>query len=478
MKKWRLLAAVLGLVCLLWFQTAFSQDQESECPDCPPKRDKADKTITLEEVLVTAFHGGAVTITPTKTIVDMRKFEKSGSVDRVEDVLMQMAGIDVMRTSTGADPQQIVMMRGLDDSRFTVALDGRPLTTPTAGADTYVDWSSLTTGDVERIEIIRSGASARYENSQGGVINIITKKGKRGDTLKPKVTLESTYSSFDTYVERATCGGGIGNLGYFLNAGYKTSDGYLRNNSWEGEDYSGRIDYSLPTNGTLALSYKMSRLELEYPVVNDPALASYDSSYPTVRQDADTIRRFRLISYPGGKSYKKKKADHLDFSFDQPLGDTKLSLRLFQDTGEEDSYSYQRSGTRLVQTFSGNKDRQEKTVGGMLDYEMNLWDNNSLTVGYSQRRMEVASKPDIWRIQAGYFEDLLAITPKLSLNLGLRYLNVRNYTYEYKDYGGSVSYRHLLHEDLWLPKATLSYRFNPETEAYVSANKDYHMPGC
>ena len=480
MKFLKLLVIGLSVICMFWCQAAFAETEDEECPDCPPKE---RERVKLDDVFVHAFHGGAVTITPTKTIIDIDKFGKSGSVERVEDILMHLTGIDVMRTSTGADPQQVIMMRGFDDSRFTVALDGRPITAPTAGSDTFVDWSSLTTGDIEKIEIIRGGSSALYGNSQGGIINIIMKKGKKKDTLVPKVTLLSGYSRFETYLERISVDGGIGGLGYFGNFGYKESDGYLRNNDWRGKDYSARLTYLFPFQGNVTLSYKASDLELGYPVVNDPGRSDYDPDYPTIHEDADMLRKFRTISYPGGDSYKEKEADHLDFIFEQPIGDGTLKVQLFQTTGDEDSYSYElgedeQGNEILVQIYSGGDSTKEKHYGGIIQYRLNLWEHNILTVGYDQRRMEVESQDDWFRIHAGYFDDIWAITPKLSLNLGLRFVRIREYSYPYADPGTITMYRHTIKTDLWMPKSTLSYRFSPETEVYVSVNRDYHVPGC
>lgn len=472
--RWKFLVLLFGVV-FLWTQMGFAQDPE--CPDCPPGREDA---VQLPDVLIKAFHGDAVTITPTRIVVDVNKFEKAGSVERIEDILTHLTGIDVMRSSCSADPQTVVLMRGFDDSRFTVALNGRPITAPTAGADTFVDWSSLTTGDIEKIEIIRGAASPLYENSQGGIINIITKKGERVKTLRPTVTLQSGYSSFDTYTGRLTAGGGVGDLGYFLNFGYKESDGYLRNNYWRGMDYSARLDYRFPAEGTIVLSYKSSDLDMGFPVVNDPALASYDPSYPIVLQDADTLRKFRAISYPGGKAYREKHSSHLDLVYEQPFEQTALKMQVYQTTGGEDNYSYEYDTAKkaLVQKFSGGDDRHETQYGGILQYRLDMWENNSLTVGYDYREMEVKTKHDLWRIQAGYFQDIWSVTPKLTFDFGLRYAHARELTYEYADPGTTTRYRHKIKTELWLPKSTLSYRFTPSTEAFVSVNRDYHVPAC
>lgn len=460
-------------ICLCWSQIVLAQIEDEKCPGCPPREE-----IKLEEVVVTAFHGGEVIITPTKTIIDVEKFEKSGSVERVEDILKHLTGIDVFSSSTVADPQQFIMMRGFEDSRFTIAIDGRPITAPTAGAETFVDWSSLTTGDIEKIEIIRGASSALYENSQGGIINIITKKGKKRVTLIPKISLSGDYSRFGTHSERIAVEGGIGNLGYFTNFGYNESDGHLRNNYWRGKDASARLNYLFPFKGNVTLSYKFSEKDMGYPVVNDPSRADYDPSYPTVREDADTLRKYRTIAYPGGKSRKERESRHLDFIFEQPIGKSSLKFQLYQTKGSEDNWWYALSAGKLIQNFSGGDARKETQYGGILQYHFDLWENNSLTVGYDHRRMEVAAKEDIWRIQAGYFEDRWLFTPKLSLTLGLRYVHSRELTYEYADPGTATTYRHKIKTDLWLPKSTLSYRITPETEVFVSVNRDYHLPGC
>ena len=483
---------LLLTICLFWLSAVQAQPDdpnETDCPDC----EKAEP-VKLGDVFVTAFHGGAVTITPTKTVIDVEAFNKSGSVDRVEDILMHLTGIDVLRGSSGADPQQVVMMRGFDDSRFTIAIDGRTITAPTAGADTYVDWSSLTTGDIEKIEVIRGAASAMYENSQGGVINIITKKGTKRDTLVPKLTVTSDYSSYNTLTSRITADGGVGDLTYFLNYGYKESDGYLRNNDYSGDDYSVRLAYTFPSDGVLTLAVKGSNLDMGYAVANDPdgIYADYDSSYPIVPEDADTIRRYRDMSFAGGDNYKEKESIHKDISFEQPFDQSKLMVQFYETTGEEDSYYYTlvkntaydpsvdppEAAYKLTQKFSGDDSRKEKHIGGRISYQMDFWDNNSLVVGYDQRRMDVASTEDIWQMQAGYFEDTWQITPKISTVLGMRYAHILENTYAYADPGTTEKYRHRITTELWLPKSTVTYQFTPDTSAFFSVNKDYHVPGC
>jgi len=467
---------MLSLICPFTYGQ-FDDDECKKRGDCPKKEDEFE----LDEVIVTAFHGGAVNITPTKTIIDIEAFDKSGAVERVEDILTHLTGIDVLRGTSGADPQQLVMMRGFDDSRFTIAIDGRTITGPTAGADTYVDWSSLTSADIDKIEVIRGAASAQYENSQGGIINIITRKGSTRETLKPKITFTNDYSRYNTFTSRVAVDGGFKDLTYFFNYGYKTSDGFLLNNDYEGYDYSARVSYLFPFEGYLTLGVKYSQLKAGYAVVNDPNSTytnAYNPNYPIVPQDADTIRRYRAVSFPGGDNYKDKDAQHLDLSFDQPFNRSKLKVQIYESSGGEDSYYYTVSAGRLQQLYSGGDARAEKQIGGRLQWQMDYWENNSLLLGYDQRRMEVKSTPDVWCMNALYAEDTLAITNRLTAFLGLRYAHVREFTYAYSDVRGTPAYRHKLYTRVLLPKSTLTYKFTDDTQVYVSVNRDYHVPGC
>ena len=498
MKVFVLCCWVLGL-CLV--QAAAAKEKE-DSPDCPN-----DEPIDLGDIYVTAFHGGAVTITPTKTVIDIEKFNKSGSVDRVEDILMHLTGIDVLRGTSGADPQTMVMMRGFDDSRFTIAIDGRTITGPTAGADTYVDWSSLTSGDIEKIEVIRGAASAQYENSQGGIINIITKKGKKKDTLKPDISLTTDYSRFNSFVGRVAVDGGVGDLGYFLNYGYKESDGYLLNNNYQGYDYSTRVNYTFPFEGLLTLGLKGSQLDHGFAVVNDPDCTLkvypndpagtllvkdlYDPDYPIVRQDSDTVRRYRYTSFPGGDNNKDKSARHMDLAFEQPVKDVRLKFQLYKSTGQEDAIYYRAvrgdgngdgvvepGELKLASYFSGGEGRKEAQKGGRFQMIIDQWEDHNLVLGYDQRRMEVENKPDVWRMNAVYTEDTWNFAQKWTSFLGIRYAHIREWTYEYKESASASSERHLLKTVEWLPKSTLTYRYTPDTELFVSVNRDYHVPGC
>lgn len=480
-----LVGCCLGM--LLLPNVALSQDSnndEADCPTCPPE---VDEPLDLGDVFVHAFHGGAIKFTPTSTIVDVEEYVKSGSVDRVEDILMHMAGIDVMRGSTIPDPQQVLMFRGFEDSRYTVAIDGRPVTGSSGKAMTPIDWSSMTLADIEKIEIIRGGASAKYENSEGGVINIITKKGRKGDSLKPRITLQGDYTIIPDFSDpealsgKVTINGGAGSLGYFLSYGHQHSDGYLRNNEWRSNNYSARFTYQFPFQGLLTMSYKGSEFNRENPVVNDPTRADYDSNYPVVTEDADTLKMVS-VSYPeepGLKNYKQKRADHYDVSYEQHIKSSLLKMHLYKTIGDEDNwYVSEDSSGNKVQQYRGGDGYVEKHVGGGIELNTHPWQNNSLDIGYSYKKTGAEEMPKVFEIHSGFFEDLWAFSPKWTLKTGLRMSQIDQRTYPYTLDPEVPKYRHHYRDTFWLPKVTMTYKVRPETSVFVSVNRDYHVPGC
>lgn len=482
--KFKLLK-LLGLgflaLCLFMPQSVWAQEDE-DCPDCPKKEDSIDdERVKLGDVFVHAFGGGAVTYTPTSTLVDVDKYVKAGKVEKVEDILMNIAGIDVLKSSGAPDAQAVVMMRGFDDSRFIVAMDGRPLTGSTGKQNTTIDWSALPLSDIEKIEIIRGGASAAYESAEGGVINIITKKGRKRDSPVPRLIYTQDYSANLDYTnaishsERVNVDGGVGGLTYYLNYGHRDDEAYLNNNYFSGEDYSARFNYLFPFQGILFFSYKGSSTETGNNVVNWPGVAGYDPDYPKVPEDADTIR-YRAISYDyPGRNYKERSVKHMDVAFEQPIKDTKLKIYYYNTQNYEKLYYFTSTGVPM--TYGGDE-ITERHVGGGIKWSLYPFKNNSLTLGYNFKRTEAKELHDIFRIHAGYFEDLWNISDKWMMKTGLRVSKARQQTYPFKLSDEAASSRHLYNDWFILPKFALTYNFNPETNVYVSVAKDYDTPGC
>jgi vitamin B12 transporter len=98
------------------------------------------------------------------------------------DALRSLPGVSVSRQG---NPQNltVVRLRGAESNHTLVLIDGVEVNS--GNSDGFFDFSNLTTEDIERIEVLRGPQSGLYGGSAvGGVINIITKRGKGPLTIR------------------------------------------------------------------------------------------------------------------------------------------------------------------------------------------------------------------------------------------------------------------------------------------------------
>ena len=201
----------------------------------------------------------------------------------VDGLLKSTAGIDITRMSPGGGAGSgAVTLRGFDESRFLILLDGRPLNGCGVYGGDYVDWASLSTEDIERIEVIRGAASAEYGNTLGGVVNIITRQGA-GDV---KTDLSLSCGSFNTLDTKISNQGSPGDLfNYDVSLGYWQTDGYLRNNYVNRTDLNTRFTFTFANDWKLGIGASYTTHERGFIVENIDGSTYYDNDYPESDED-------------------------------------------------------------------------------------------------------------------------------------------------------------------------------------------------
>lgn len=182
---------------------------------------------TLDEIVVTSgrIKESKRELTSKITIIDRDEIQNSSAKDMAE--LLSEKGIGHIQKYPGTSTS--VGIRGFRtdvhgndlESHVLILVDGRRAGTGNA--------AKILTKNISRIEIIRGPASVQYGSAaMGGVINVITKRGK-GD---PHLFVEGKYGSYD--YEEGTFGGsgtikGLDFSGTFtrskLNDDYKTASG-------------------------------------------------------------------------------------------------------------------------------------------------------------------------------------------------------------------------------------------------------------
>src|SRR5690606_1487572 len=95
----------------------------------------------------------------------------------IADVLRTQPGISVT-TSGGQGKTTSLRSRGEEAHRTLLVIDGVKSIDPSSTQAQPVFDSLLTTGDLERIEVLRGPQGFMYGADAGGVVNVITRRGE------------------------------------------------------------------------------------------------------------------------------------------------------------------------------------------------------------------------------------------------------------------------------------------------------------
>ena len=181
-----------------------------------------EDTVPLETMVITANR------TETKekevgsslTVISADEIQKR-QVLTVAEALRLVPGIDVIN-SGGLGHMTNVYTRGAGAGQTLVLVDMVEMNDPSDPTGAF-DFSNLMADNIERIEVLRGGESALYgSDAIGGVINIITKKGK-GD---PKFSLSGQGGTYNTFKTIGSASGQVKDVNYALTLSETQSHGF------------------------------------------------------------------------------------------------------------------------------------------------------------------------------------------------------------------------------------------------------------
>ncbi|MBI3887279.1 MAG: TonB-dependent receptor, partial [Opitutae bacterium] len=153
-----------------------------------------DKTVKLEKFIVTGSNipttetAAEARTFPVQTI-DRRAIESSGLFNTVEllqkTALSNGGSVPFTNNATGFTPGGAsTSLRGLGPEATLVLINGRrvaPYPVGNGGTTAFVDLNSIPLNAIERIEILKDGASATYgADAVAGVVNIILRRDFNG----------------------------------------------------------------------------------------------------------------------------------------------------------------------------------------------------------------------------------------------------------------------------------------------------------
>ena len=184
---------------------------------------QAQEEVAVEEIVVTGSRikrSDLTSISPI-TVLSEQELEASGNVT-LENFLQDLpsvSGGDFGSTVNNGNPGvATASLRGLGPNRTLLLVNGhRPAP---AGVDGIVDLNMVPTSIIERVEVLRDGASVIYgSDAIAGVINIITKKDFEGFRLDTGYASTSEGDG-DEYNIAATWGASFDRGRVVMNAQY------------------------------------------------------------------------------------------------------------------------------------------------------------------------------------------------------------------------------------------------------------------
>jgi vitamin B12 transporter len=206
----------------------------------------AAQPVKLSEVVVTATRirqplseiGTSVSVMPG----DQMQEQKLGLV---APAMQQLPGVEVNQAGSPGT-QTDVTIRGSTAAQTLVLIDGVDVNTGSTGG---FDFSTITTDNVEQVEVVRGSGGALYGSQAiGGVVNVISKQGEGA----PHFSLLSEGGNRGTERQVGTANGAIGKLGYSGSISYQSTEGFRPIND-ASDNLSGalRLDYQLNDKTTV-----------------------------------------------------------------------------------------------------------------------------------------------------------------------------------------------------------------------------------
>lgn len=156
--------------------------QKIETPEA--NEQQAIPSVELETIVVKAARE-ELEQSAGLSVISEEAIKKASVSNDIAEIVRKMPGVNLSGSSTSGQRgnQRQIDLRGMGPNNTLILIDGRPVTSRNAvrpgrasEQDTRGDSQWVPPSAIERIEVLRGPAAARYgSGSMGGVVNIITK---------------------------------------------------------------------------------------------------------------------------------------------------------------------------------------------------------------------------------------------------------------------------------------------------------------
>jgi len=351
--------------CLLWAASASAQTagDKSSANETAAK----GKAVTkMEDVRVTASFPGSADEALGQSMIPTEDLEMPMVSGTVLEPLSHQAGIQILGTSLMGGKQAEVRLRGFDQRRYRVMLDGMPVQRDGSYGRGPMDWSLVSPEEISSMTIYRGSLPARYGNAPGGLVEI--QSFAPSEESKTQVT--GLYGSLGTWSVSASNRWRAGPVGWSLAARQYETDGYLRNNWDRNFNFNGNLTFELPWQMEAGVGLLYSQGTTGMPVYNRKNSPYYNSGKPDADQEElggpGVSARLKNGVYAWGdgteikdtssfiNAYLMKKFEH---------GHARLRGMLWNEETTEKFYDAANSGKKIYERDTTPEDNNWQLLG-------------------------------------------------------------------------------------------------------------------
>lgn len=402
--------------------------------EAPPEYSLDEMVVTANRIPTPLAKAAANTTVITAAEIAAGHYQNLG------DVLSRVNGVSI---SGGAYAGQGQGLRINGDDRVLLLCDGIPVSrkegTMVSGKNPHsaIDVSTLVNLEsIERIEIVKGGASALYgADAVGGVVNIISKKGESSATL-----LRSGFSSW-------------GGSEYVL-----ATQGTAKDWHWFVSFEQRRQDHSEynPPSGGAAKTWPNSGFSANSATLRlDKDLDKARSLTLNVSHSATDGGQPGLLSYSNNDQQQTLWNNwSLTYNFDRDKA-APGHIRYYENYYSQFWQGVYQSRTRGVQLQKGWQTDKKNTLVAGIDWQQGtLLKSTYESGGFTTLNYANKSVTDL----AAYLQSVWKLDNKWTVTPGLRYDN-------YSRFGGQAT-----------PKLQVNYAADAKTDLYASYNKVFRIP--
>jgi iron complex outermembrane receptor protein len=426
-----------------------------------------ESQLTLDKIVVTPsrYSQEISEAASSISVISQNDINNSSATNSV-DILRSVPGI-VVRDLFGNGAKASVDLRGfgdMDSMNTLVLIDGRRINEVDLSG---VDWSQIPLDQIQKIEVIRGGNSVLYgENAIGGVINIITKKGKG----KPRLEIGTEFGSYDKNLEKINFSGSQDKLSYLFSASREGTNGYRNNTFFKTYDYGSKLEYDFTDELSAHFNSGFHRATYGLPGgLSEADISNFGRRFAKNGDDRATDKDYYFVA---GAKNEITGLGQLCLDLSYRIKD--VNSNLIGGNGGWNPIRISNIETLgLTPKFTINKPifGQENNLTTGIDFYRSLYSADNLDSSNGLSNITRIHKYSL----GGYAQEEFFILKNFSVLGGFRYESVK-YSFNFHDfvYLSDIDSRIKPNEKAY--NFGLNYKYGDDSNLFLNINQSYRFP--